>query len=259
MQDIKNIRLGDIVPNPLNKSRSMDFNQIEILKDSIQDIGLLHPLVVYKNDSGKYTLISGHRRFAALNNMAGINEEVPCMVIEKPEDETEEAEYMARANVHRSSPEEIKNEVKIVSDLWDSMDKERRKKWTKKFEEEFIAKNEGNPAYKEDPKAFKSNRFRPRIMYVRQISNLDLSNKTISSYLKSKLEDAGEGFAEEKPKREVRKVTVKKLLSTMNKLNDQFDKYAYREDTGKPEYIEKLQEDLEDIIQRFNEITDEDL
>ena len=45
----------------------------------------------------------------------------------------------------------------------------------------------------------------------------------------------------------------------MNKLNDQFDKYAYREDTGKPEYILKLQEDLEDIIERFNEITDEDL
>ena len=71
MQEIKNIMLRDIVPNPLNKSRSMDYNEIENLKDSIQAVGLLHPLVVYRNDLQKYTLISGHRRFAALNNMAG--------------------------------------------------------------------------------------------------------------------------------------------------------------------------------------------
>ena len=259
MQEIKNIMLRDIVPNPLNKSRSMDYNEIENLKDSIQAVGLLHPLVVYRNDLQKYTLISGHRRFAALNNMAGSDYEVPCVIIDTPENEIEEAECMARANVHRSSPDEIKNEVKIANSLWDSMDKERRKKCIKRFEQEFVAENEFNPVYKEDPKKFKSNRFRPRLMYIKSITGLGLSNKTISELLKSQLKDAGEGIPDEKKKRESGRVSVKKVLSTMAKLNKQLDSYAYREDTGKPEYIEKLQEDLQDIIERLENITDEDL
>ena len=37
MQEIKNIMLRDIVPNPLNKSRSMDYNEIENLKHQFED------------------------------------------------------------------------------------------------------------------------------------------------------------------------------------------------------------------------------
>ena len=96
-------------------------------------------------------------------------------------------------------------------------------------------------------------------MYIKSITGLGLSNKTISELLKSQLKDAGEGIPDEKKKRESGRVSVKKVLSTMAKLNKQLDSYAYREDTGKPEYIEKLQEYLQDIIERLENITDEDL
>lgn len=259
MHDIKNISLRDIIPNPLNKSRSMDYNEIENLKDSIQEVGLLHPLVVYRNDAGTYTLISGHRRFAALNNMAGADYEVPCVVIERPANDIEEAEYMTRANVHRSSPDEIRNEVKIANDLWNSMSKDKKKVWSARLEEEFIEKNYANPTYREDPKQFKSNRFRPRLMYINKITGLNLSNRSISGYLTSTLEEEGEAIISEKPERKPNKVTVKKIAKTMTKLNELLDEYAYREDSGKPNYISELQETLAASIEKISKMTDKDL
>lgn len=259
MQTIKDIQLREIIPNPLNKSRSMDYNEIENLKDSIQEVGLLHPLVVYRNDAGTYTLISGHRRFAALNNMAGDDYAVPCVVIEKPTNDVEEAEYMTRANVHRSSPDEIRNEVKIANDLWNSMSKDKKKVWSARLEEEFIEKNYANPMYKEDPKQFKSNRFRPRLMYINKITGLNLSNRSISGYLTSTLEEEGEAIISEKPERKPNKVTVKKIAKTMTKLNELLDEYAYREDSGKPNYISELQETLAASIEKISKMTDKDL
>ena len=257
MPEIRNIKLKDIRPNPLNSSRSMDYNEIENLKDSISEVGLLHPLTVYQNIDNTYTLISGHRRFAALNNLAGKDEEVPCTVIEKPATKEEEEEYLSRSNVHRSSPEEIRNEVKFANDIWDSMPSERRKEWMKKFEKKFKEENEANPLYKENPKAFKSNRFRPRLMYINHITGLNLSTRTVSTYIKATLDEAGESIGEEKPKKAPNRVTVKKISSTMKKLNSLLDEY--REGIGKPEYISELQEELNDLIEKLGSMTDGDL
>jgi ParB family chromosome partitioning protein len=80
--NFKHIPLEQIVPSPNNKYRICD---IEELADSIEVDGLLHNLTVRKlPDSGEYELISGERRFRALQLLVSRGLErfaaAPCKV-----------------------------------------------------------------------------------------------------------------------------------------------------------------------------------
>jgi len=64
--DIRQIPLEQIMPNKHNEYGIRD---IEELAESIEEVGLLHNLVVREQESGKYELISGERRFRALRHL----------------------------------------------------------------------------------------------------------------------------------------------------------------------------------------------
>ena len=85
---ITEIELHMIDPNPTN-FYSMD--GIQELADNIRMFGLMEPLIVKKTDSGRYMLISGHRRRAALRQLAdegffpeGMHHKVDCILHEGP-------------------------------------------------------------------------------------------------------------------------------------------------------------------------------
>lgn len=85
---ITEIELHLIDPNPTN-FYSMD--GIPELADNIRMFGLMEPLIVKKTDSGRYMLISGHRRRAALRQLAdegffpeGMHHKVDCILHEGP-------------------------------------------------------------------------------------------------------------------------------------------------------------------------------
>lgn len=85
---ITEIELHMIDPNPTN-FYSMD--GIPELADNIRMFGLMEPLIVKKTDSGRYMLISGHRRRAALRQLAdegffpeGMHHKVDCILHEGP-------------------------------------------------------------------------------------------------------------------------------------------------------------------------------
>jgi len=59
------IKLGDIRENPLNIHAEDDAEQIRLMAESINLIGLESPLVVYEDEfAGKkiYRILSGHKR-----------------------------------------------------------------------------------------------------------------------------------------------------------------------------------------------------
>lgn len=253
MAEIKKLPLRLLKENPLNSERSMDYAEIKNLKESIMEVGLLHPLVVYENGDaeGTYTIVSGHKRYSALLDISGPGGQAMCNVITKPETEIKEGELMARANVHRSTPEEIRTEVKIVNAFWNTMPKERRKYWTDRLLTEFEEKNKDNPDYKKDPDSFRSNRFRPRLDYINQITCLGVSNRTLTKYLKDTiLKDEGEGFAEKEKKE--KKITVANIKRAAESLAGMLDAYEY--ESAKPEYIEQLQEALEDTLAQIESL-----
>ena len=84
-RELREIPLHLIDKNPLNQY-SMD--GIESLADNIRLFGLMEPLLVRATPEGRYMLISGHRRRAALqmiaeaaeNYPASMHEPVPCFV-----------------------------------------------------------------------------------------------------------------------------------------------------------------------------------
>ena len=87
---ITEIELHLIDKNPAN-FYSMD--GIDELADNIRMFGLMEPLIVKKTESGRYMLISGHRRRAALKKLAeegyfpeGMHHKVDCILHEGPVD-----------------------------------------------------------------------------------------------------------------------------------------------------------------------------
>ncbi|MBI4748300.1 MAG: ParB/RepB/Spo0J family partition protein [Acidobacteria bacterium] len=79
------VDLDQIRPNPFQPRREMSADRLDELSSSIQAHGLLQPLVGTPNEDGSYTLIAGHRRWAA-SRQAGLKH-VPLMVrtVNEPE------------------------------------------------------------------------------------------------------------------------------------------------------------------------------
>ncbi|GAA3267987.1 hypothetical protein GCM10017706_32930 [Lactococcus lactis subsp. hordniae] len=64
----KRINVINLTPEELieNKKNNYELSDIEQLADSIEQLGLLQPLLVKKVSSGKYEIVAGHRRFNAI-------------------------------------------------------------------------------------------------------------------------------------------------------------------------------------------------
>lgn len=78
---IKEVAVDEIIPNPYQPRRNLNQEELEELAQSIKEHGLIQPLIVKRDEeSGKYQLIAGERRWRAAK-MAGLNT-VPVIVKE---------------------------------------------------------------------------------------------------------------------------------------------------------------------------------
>ncbi|MBO5962789.1 MAG: ParB/RepB/Spo0J family partition protein [Alistipes sp.] len=79
MEEMAEVRLSDIVPNPTQPRTEFDEEALEELADSIKQLGLIQPITV-KRDGEKYIIISGERRWRA-SERAGL-ESIPAYIRE---------------------------------------------------------------------------------------------------------------------------------------------------------------------------------
>lgn len=81
---IDSLRMIDVESIEPNKANFYELSEIETLADDIERQGLMTALVVSEQDSGKYQLISGHRRLAAIKQLIDDgrrrNSKVPCFI-----------------------------------------------------------------------------------------------------------------------------------------------------------------------------------
>lgn len=63
--DMQMIKCDDIVPNPMQPRKIFNDESLRELADSIEEHGLLQPIVVRENEGGGYILIAGERRLRA--------------------------------------------------------------------------------------------------------------------------------------------------------------------------------------------------
>jgi len=75
---IINIAIGDISINPMQPRRSFDDSEMDELKRSIDQHGILQPLVVRRLTDNKFELIAGERRLRAAKSLEWTK--VPCVV-----------------------------------------------------------------------------------------------------------------------------------------------------------------------------------
>ncbi len=80
VKSMEEIELSLIDPNPKQPRTRFDEDALEELADSIKTLGVIQPITVKKEPTGRFTIISGERRWRA-SQLAGLNT-VPAYVRE---------------------------------------------------------------------------------------------------------------------------------------------------------------------------------
>lgn len=224
------IDIDDINENQLNL---FSIENIEALAESIEDDGLLQPLVVYKENK-MIKLHSGHRRFQAIKHIfeqdkkisffgKELAEEVPVIYIDNKNDELENSISMIRSNAYRSlNDEEKANIIDIALD------------YVKKLEQKG-----------EKPKG----RTREIISSITGISDTYIKN-----YLANKNKQEEDLGAENPKEQKKENDSAKKVKKTMEKLNELLEDFSissanYNDYMDIKELSMQLQDKILEILQ----------
>jgi len=84
-EGIQTVKITDIEPNKKQPRKNFDKEKISALATSISDHGLIQPIVVMKNKSGRFVIVAGERRWRAAKE-AGLRE-VPVIINEYTDEE----------------------------------------------------------------------------------------------------------------------------------------------------------------------------
>ena len=80
MSEMAEVAIADIIPNPLQPRHDFDDEALTELSASIATLGVIQPITLRRRNDGKYTIISGERRWRA-SQMAGL-ETLPAYIRE---------------------------------------------------------------------------------------------------------------------------------------------------------------------------------
>ncbi len=80
MSEMAEVAIADIIPNPLQPRHDFDDEALGELSASIANLGVIQPITLRRREDGKYTIISGERRWRA-SQMAGL-ETLPAYIRE---------------------------------------------------------------------------------------------------------------------------------------------------------------------------------
>ncbi len=100
-EKVEYIPVGNIAVNPLQPRYRFDDHELEDLKRSIDQHGLLQPLVVNVRDDGSYQLVAGERRLRAVKQLGW--REVPCVIRSDIAGDRNRLELALIENVQRSN------------------------------------------------------------------------------------------------------------------------------------------------------------
>lgn len=85
LEKVIDIKLTDIDDFPDHPFKVKDDDEMDNMRQSVEENGILHPILVRPKSDGRYELISGHRRKRA--SQLANKETIPCIVRDLTEDE----------------------------------------------------------------------------------------------------------------------------------------------------------------------------
>lgn len=123
---IDSLKMIDIENIEPNRTNFYEISEIESLADDIERQGLMNALVVSEDD-GRYELISGHRRLAALKSLIADGRrrsgKVPCFIKgAKPNNETELDLIMLNATQRKYSDADTMREYEELTRIFKELE-----------------------------------------------------------------------------------------------------------------------------------------
>lgn len=85
LEKVMDIPLKDIRDFPNHPFKVIDNEEMDNMRQSVEEYGVLHPILVRPTNDGKYEMISGHRRKRA--SQLANKETIPCIVRDLTDDE----------------------------------------------------------------------------------------------------------------------------------------------------------------------------
>lgn len=85
MTEMAEVAITDIEPNPLQPRSTFDEEALNELAESIAQLGVIQPITLKRRGDGRYTIISGERRWRA-SQMAGLDR-LPAYIREVEDEE----------------------------------------------------------------------------------------------------------------------------------------------------------------------------
>ena len=113
-----------VVKIPVEKLVENNFNSeipvedLNELAESIREVGLMNPVLVYAREDGSYEIISGHRRVRAMRDILNLSE-IPCIKKKYPPDVRTRFREHADANVQtrKNDVRFWQAEIRIARDI----------------------------------------------------------------------------------------------------------------------------------------------
>lgn len=112
--DITEVEIDKIVPNPNQPRKHFDDEALQELASSIKLHGIIQPLVVNKTDLGNYLIIAGERRWRA-SKLAGIDK-VPVVIKNYTEKQVREISIIENLQREDLNPIEAARAIKQLMD-----------------------------------------------------------------------------------------------------------------------------------------------
>lgn len=114
---VKMLKIRDIEPNKNQPRKKFDKEKLEVLSKSIEQHGLVQPILVKPNLSGTYTIVAGERRWRAAK-LANLKE-VPCVVRDMSDTEVMEVALIENLQREDLNPIEEAEGYKRLMDKCD--------------------------------------------------------------------------------------------------------------------------------------------
>ena len=114
VSDVQSIDIDLITPNPYQPRKNFDENALNELAASIEEFGLIQPVVLYKQNDGNFVLIAGERRLRACKMLK--NTDIKAVILDADEERLRELALIENIQREDLNPIELANSYKQIID-----------------------------------------------------------------------------------------------------------------------------------------------